>query len=359
MPNEKSSRFHFLKKHKKIYFTIIILLIIGILIFKPSPPKPIEVQKVKKSEITESISSTGTITPKTSVDLNFLTSGKLIYLGAKKGDYVKAYQTIAVLDQRSLQKNLETSLRDYSLQRNTFENTQNDNANRTPNQALSDAMKRILQDNQYDLEKAVLSVELQQLTKENYILSSPIAGIITKADVSTTGANISAATTFTVADPGNLVFKIDVDEADIGQIRIGKKVTLILDSYPDETIPLQISNIDFSSHTSSSGGNVYTVEAIMPENIDTKYRIGMTGDADIVVNQKKDVLIISIASLDDNNNAYVKKGDNFIKTKVTTGIKSDTEIEITSGLKEGEEVAIQTDEVITLLNNKKKTFSFF
>lgn len=356
MPNEKQGKFHFPKKHKKIYFTILVLLIIGIIIFRPTQPKPIEVQKVKLGEITESLSATGTIASKTSVNLNFLGAGKLVYLGAKKGDYVKAYQTIAVLDQRTLQKNLENTLRDYSLQRNDFDQTQDNNANRTPNQALNDAMKRVLQDNQYDLEKAVLSVELQQLAKENSVLSSPIAGIVTRADVQSAGLNVTAATTFTVADPNSLVFKIDVDEADIGKTGIGKKTSLVLNSYPDETIPLQITAIDFSSHTSDSGGNVYTVEAAMPENTENKYRIGMIGDAEIIANQKKSSLIISLASLDDSSNVYVKKGDTYIKTKVTTGIKSDTEVEITSGLKEGEEVAIQPDEAIALLNKKKNLF---
>lgn len=359
MPSEKHGRFHFLKKHKKIYFIILVLLIIAVIIFRPTRPKTLEVEKVKRGEITESLSATGTITPKTSVNLNFLTSGKLVYLGAKKGDYVKAYQTIAALDQRTLQKNLESALRDYSLQRNDFDQTQNDNSNRTPNQALNDAMKRILQDNQYDLEKAVLSVELQQLAKENSFLSSPIAGIITKADVQSAGLNVTTATTFTIADPGNLISKIDIYEADIGKISLDKKLNLVLDSYPDETLPLQITAIDFSSHTSDSGGNVYTIEAAMPENTDTKYRIGMAGDAEIIIAQKKDALIISLASLDDNNNVYIKKGNTYVKTNVTTGIKSDTEVEIISGLKEGEEVALQPDEAITLLKNNKKSFFFF
>lgn len=359
MPDGKRSKLNLLKKHKKIYFTILILFIISIIILKPSKPDPVETQIVKKGEITESLSARGTVVSKTSVNLNFLSSGKLVFLGAKKGDHVDALQTIAVLDQRTLQKNLETSLRDYSLKRNTFDQTQNDNANRTPGQALNDAMKRILQDNQYNLEKAILSVELQQLAKENSVLASPIAGIITRADVQTAGLNITAATTFTVTDPDNLVFKIDVDEADIGKIGIGKKITLVLDSYPDESLPLQISTIDFSSHTSDSGGNVYTVETAMPENINTKYRIGMTGDVEIIIDQKKDALFISLSSLDDNNNVYIKTGDTYTKRKVTSGIKSDTEIEITDGLKEGEEVALQPDEIITLLKNKNKRFFFF
>ncbi len=359
MPNEKHGKFHFLKKHKKVYFTVLILLIIAIFIFRPAQPKPIEVQKVKKGEITESLSATGTIASKTSVNLNFLSSGKLVYLGAKKGDSVKAYQTIAVLDQRTLQKNLESALRNYSLQRNDFDQTQNNNSNRTPNQALNDAMKRILQDNQYDLEKAVLSVELEQLAKENSVLTSPIAGIVTRADIQSAGLNITAATTFTVADPDNLIIKIDIDEADIGKIIIGEKINLVLDAYPDQALPLQITAIDFSSHTSDSGGNVYTIEAEMPKNTDAKYRIGMAGDAEIIIAQKKGALIISLASLDDNNNVYIKKDNIYTKTKVTIGIKSDTEAEVINGLKEGEEIALQPDEVITLLKNNKKSFFFF
>lgn len=359
MSNEKYSRLHFFKKHKKFYFAILVIIIILIIVFRPTGPKPVEVEKVKRGDITESITATGTIASKTSVNLNFVASGKLVYLGVKKGDLVEANKTIAILDQRTLQKDLESALRDYSLQRNTFDQTQSNNLNRTPNQALNDSMKRILQDNQYNLEKAVISVELQQLAKENSVLITPIEGIVTRADVTTAGVNVSATTTFTIADPNNLVFKIDIDEADIAKVRVGANITLTLDSYPDQKIPLQITAIDFSSHTSDTGGNVYTVETLMPINTDTKYRIGMTGEAEIIVDQKKDTLIISLASVADNNFVYVRKGDSYIKRKVKTGIQSDTEIEVISGLTDGEEVALQPDEIATLLKNNKKRFFFF
>jgi HlyD family secretion protein len=337
------------KKHKRRLLFIIIPLIVLAVIFWPRPQKPIETQIVKKESIEEVISATGTIFSETSVDLKFLTGGKLVYLGAKKGDMVKAGQVIGILDQRTVQKNLETELRDYSQQRNTFDETLEDNQNRTIEQALNNDMKRILQNNQYDLEKAVISVELQDLAKQQAVLTSPTDGIVTSADVTTAGINVSATTSFTVADPETMIFKIDIDEADIGKIVAGQKVKVTLDAYPEETIIMDIGDIDFASHATSVGGNAYTVQSQLPLNKETKFRVGMSGDAEITVAKSTHAMTVSLASLTDDSSVYVKKGKTFEKRKVKTGIQSDTEIEIRNGLQEGEEVALQPDEAAKLV----------
>lgn len=332
------------KNHKKRFFFILIPIIVLAVIFWPRPPKPLETQIVKKVEIVESISATGSVNSEKSVDLNFLTGGKLVYLGVKKGDHVRAGQTIATLDQRTVQKNLENALRDYSKQRNDFDGTKDDNQNRTPEQALNDDMKRILQNNQYDLEKAVISVELVELAKQQAVLTSPIAGIVTRADVTTAGVNVGTTTTFSVADPENLVFRIAIDEADVGRVQTGQRVNVILDAYPDESLNLIADSIDFSAHTTTVGGNAYTVETRLPLNTNTKFRVGMSGDAEIVLAKKSNVTVVSLASITDDNSVYVQSGNNFEKRKVKTGIQSDTEIEILDGLKTGEIVALQPDE---------------
>ena len=91
------------------------------------------------------------------VELKFQASGKLTWVGAKEGDTVTAYQALAGLDRREVQKNLEKALRDYSSERNDFEQTWRVTYDgKTPNDAFNDTVKRILEKTNGILEKAVL-----------------------------------------------------------------------------------------------------------------------------------------------------------------------------------------------------------
>lgn len=334
---------HFIKNHKII--TAILVSIVGIILFffRPKASPSIPTQTVKHSHFLQSVSVSGTIQAKNFANLTFLTTGKLVYLGVKKGDSVKQYQTIATLDQRSAQKTLQASLFDYAKQRNSFDQTKDDNQNRTPQQALNDAMKRVLQDNQYNLEKAVTSVELQTLANEQSLLTTPIAGIVTRADVENVGINISPATTFSVVDPNSIVFNMDVDEADIGKITIGQKVAVTLDAFPDKILSFIVNRVDFVSHNTSTGGTAYTVEVKMPQNSTYQYKIGMNGNGEIITNEKNNVISLPINAFTDDRYVYVETGVNqFKKRKVSFGLQNDTNVEVTNGLQLGEKVALDT-----------------
>ena len=105
-----------------------------------------------------------------------------------------------------------------------------------------------------------------------------------------------------------------------------------------------MTKIDFAAHETSVGGIAYTVETKLPPNNSLVYRLGMSGDAEILIAKKSDTLVVSLASITDDESVYVKVGDRFEKRKVKTGIQSDTEIEIVDGLQVDEEVALQPDE---------------
>ena len=279
-----------------------------------------------------------------------MTGGTLAWLGVKKGDVVKQYQTFATLDARTTLKSLQGTLLDYSKQRNTFEQTQDSYANRTPEMALNDSMKRVLQNNQYDLNKAVVSVELQDLARQQSILTTPISGIVVRADAKTAGITITPSTTFTVVDPSSLTFKMEIDEADISKLREGQTVDVIFDAYPDKKLNLTIESIDFVTHTTSTGGSAYDVKAkIMTDNSNYQYRIGMNGNAEIILSKKQHILTVPLASLVDENKVYVKTSKGFEKKTLKLGQENDTSVEVLSGLSAGDVVA--TDP--TLIPNKK------
>src|SRR5258708_29217454 len=112
-------------------------------------------------------------------------------------------------------------------------------------------MARVLQTNQFDLDKSIKSVELQDIAKQQAVLTAPMAGILTRADIQTAGVNAAITNQFVIVDPKSLVFAMDVDEADIGKITTGQPVDISLDTYPDTIIHGRVNSIDFVTHTTS------------------------------------------------------------------------------------------------------------
>lgn len=349
---------HLLIAYKKFVIVFLVALI-GLAVYsatRPSPAQQIELQTIKRQDMKQSLSATGSIDSAKSVDLTFVTGGKMVYLGIKKGDQVKQGQTIAALDQRTVQKNLQSSLRAYSIQRNTFEQSKDDNGSKMPKDAVNDKIKRILENNQYNLEQAVISVELQDLAAQQSVLTTPISGIVVRADAKSAGVTVSPTTIFTIADPDGLIFKMDIDEADIGKVKEGQPVTLTLDAFPDQTLQLQVASIDFATHATSTGGNAYTVETHVSPDANHVYRLGMNGDAQITLRKITDVVTVPIASIIDDKYVYIKKGGTFEKRTLKLGITNDTDAEVLSGLDVGDKVAIDPTQAEKV---KPKKFLFF
>lgn len=341
---KKNRIVNYIWSHKWISVGLGVIILLLIIFLKPKAPPPIDTQTIGIGTIKETVSGSGVVDSKTTVNLAFPIGGKLTYLGVKKGDRVTAGQTIATLDLRSVQKNLESELIDYNKQRLTFDATQKANNNHTPQDALSDSMKQALENNQYDLDKTILSVELQNLAKQNSILSTPISGVVTRADVQSAGLTIGVTTTFTVVDPDNFVFDIDVDEADIGKIKLGQRIAISLDAYPDTIIELPVTSVDFASHSTSTGGTAYTVQAALP-NTSGIYKIGMNGDADITIAEKKNVRTIPLSALVDDDHVYIQQGKLYKKILVKLGLKNDTDAEVVSGVEKGDIVATTPSQI--------------
>lgn len=342
MPVEKLLKF--VKKHKKILpIALIPILIFGFLVF-PKDKNDVPTSTVRNSDVIKLLSVTGKVASENSVNLSFQIAGKVVYLPFRKGDTVSANQTIASLDQRSVQKSIQDELLSYSKQRATFDQTLKDYNASKISDAVSDTIRRTLEKNQYDLEKAVLSLELDTLVREQSFLVSPISGILTRSDISSTGVNAKTTDVFTITDPNSLIFQIDVDEADVGNVIEGQNVDVTLDAFPNDRLSLIVEKIDFVSHTTTSGGNAFTVEARLPES--SNYRVGMSGDADIIIDSRRGVLTVSSTSIVDDSFVYVKKGKYFEKRSIGLGLQSDSDVEILSGLSEGEEVATDSNLVL-------------
>jgi|APSaa5957512622_1039677.scaffolds.fasta_scaffold23984_2 RND family efflux transporter MFP subunit len=335
-------------KRKKFLSGFLILLLVFISYsfyqkFRPKSPEELyELQVVRKKDITQTVSASGSIQSETKVDLKFQTAGQLAWVGVKEGDYVNQWQAIASLDQKALKKTFEKYLYDYSKERNDFEEHKQKTYADTD---VTDTIKRILQKNQWDLNKAVLDVELYDITVKYSTLVTPIKGIVTHIDNPVAGVNITAATSiFTVADPESLEFVAMVDEVDIGSLEASQSAQIILDTYPDELIDTHISSIDFSSSTDSSGSTVYLVKFKLKNPDLNHYRLGMNGEVVITTSQKEDVITVPYQSILENGDTQVQviEGGQVVKKTVTTGIIGEDDIEITSGLTHGQTIVVST-----------------
>lgn len=338
---------NYFKARKLLTAAIIIILVItGYFTFQNLRPKSIQekynLETVTTTDITQTVVASGRIRSHAEVDLKFQTSGQLAWVGVKQGDQVQKWQAIASLDQRELQKTLEKELIDFSKQRHDFDE---DKKVTYKNTTLTDTISRILDKNQWDLEKAVLDVELQDIALKYATIISPIDGIVTHIDVPVAGINITPATaTFTIVDPKQLYFEAEIEEIDVGLIKPGQTVELILDAYPDQPLNLTISRLDFASSLSSDGGTVYNIVVELPENPNIDYLLGLNGEVTVTVAKKLNVVAIPFSSIDVDNNVQVVNNDQLITTPVTTGAFSEDLIEITSGL--------QTDQLIVVSQKK-------
>ena len=336
--------FSFIKRHKILsIFILVLAIILGVTIplrvkaaIKKNQPQTVLVQK---ENLRLSISATGTVQSENQVDLKFQTSGLLTWVGVKEGDKVKKWQAIASLDKRELEKNLIKTLRDYNKERWDFDEAQQVTYK---NQIITDTIKRILEKNQFDLDKAVLDVEIKDITLKFATLTSPIDGIVTHVETPIAGVNITpAAAVFTIADPSSMKFTANIDEVDVNQIKVGQKVLITLDAYPNEQFEGAVNKIGFASVTTKGGGTAFPIEIKMSKNDDLRFKVGMNGDIEIISEEKKAVLTVP------NQALYQKDGRDFVKilennkekeVEVKKGLETDTKTEILEGLNEGQKV---------------------
>lgn len=304
---------------------------------------------VTRQRMAVSLTASGSIVADRKADLTFQTGGRLVWVGVAKGDRVKKWQGVASLDQRTLQKTIEKELNDYLKVRWDFQTTRESNNVSTDNldaYTLSPATRRVLEKSQFDLNNAVLDVEVQEVAKEFVIIVAPFEGLVTDVSASLVGTNVTAATVIaTVIDPTSLYFEAHVDELDIGKLTVRQLVTLTLDAYPDDPITTTIESIGFSPVALSGGGTGYQVRIPLPvQTEDMTYKLGMNGDADIIINDLGEVLTLPQEAITRKEGKTVVQELIAGKPKeieIETGEETESLVEIKDGVSEGEVVVVR------------------
>lgn len=321
------------------YVVLIVILVLLVMMWRVISQRTSQIEvvtsKAKKTQLIESVSAGGRIEADKKTNLTFQTGGTLVWIGVSEGDEVNKWQALASLDKTELELQLRKALNSWEKQFSQFDDT-NDSVK---DDVLTDAIRRIKKRAQIDLDQTQLDVEIQNEVNNLSTLVSPISGIVTDLNPLVSGVNITPVTAnITIVDPDSVFFEAEVSELDVIKIKEGQNVSIRLDSYPDELFSGTVYKISFDSITTATGGKAYTVKISLPDNEDLKFRLGMGGDAEFIVNVSMAVISAPLDSLfeqDGKTLVWIVKEGRAKMVEVETGLESADEIEISKGLNEG------------------------
>jgi len=329
------------KSWKRSLLFIVLLALSAGAIWYFTRPESVEfsIIQAERRDIVQSLEFTGQVNAQERVQLRFAAGGKVVYLGAQEGDQVVRGQTLATIDRRTIEKNLEKQLSTYETQRRTFENSED----AWGDSFSSEEERRNAEKDQFALDRSVLDVEIQSLAIESTRLSSPISGLLVDSPVNVTGVNLAATDVFEVVNPDTLYFQLFVDEVDIDRIYVGQKALVRLDSQPDAVLEAVVSQIALKAGQSSSG-TVFPVDLTFISDVSIEQqRLGMNGEAEVVLAERTAVLTVPVEAV------VFREGGSWVEVMVDgerqqrsieIGVESDEYVEILSGLNENDQVVL-------------------
>ncbi len=263
-------------------------------------------EKVDRGDITMTVTATGTLSAVTTVQVGSQVSGVIARLYADFNSRVKKGQLLAELDPTPFQQQVEQRQADVSKAKIDAANSKIslDRQSRLLQAGLASQADYDAAKAQYDgavalVQQSVASLKQAQTNLTYTKIISPIDGIVVdrQYDVGqTVAASFQAPTLFSIAqDLTKMQVQADVDQSDIGSVKVGQVSRFTVDSYPDQEFRGQIAQIRLNA-TVSQNVVTYPVIIVVP-NPDEKLRPKMTANVTIEVAKVEDVLRVANAAL--------------------------------------------------------------
>jgi len=279
--------------------------------------------EAQRGDLVVTVTATGNLEPTNQVEVGTEVSGTVRSVEVDYNDVVKAGQVLARLDTTKLEAQagqsraaVESTRANLLLVQATLREAGNDMERLTRVRQLSGGKMPSLQDfeaaeaalkraqanesvSKANIAEAEAKLKVDQTNLEKAIIVSPVNGIVLTRSVEpgqTVAASLQAPVLFTLAeDLTKMELHVNVDEADVGQVKEGQQATFTVDAYPDRTFPARITQVRYGSQ--SSEGVVTYLTVLDVDNSDLSLRPGMTATADIVVQQITDGLLVPNAAL--------------------------------------------------------------
>ena len=357
----------------KIWIAVVVIVIVAVAAWAMSGGKKEEdinfkEEKVALKTLQNSVTATGTIEAVTSVTVGTQVSGIVNKLYVDYNSQVKKGQVIAELDKTNLLSELNTAKANLASAQSSL-NYQAANMERyrtlyKKGLVSADEYENALLTYRQAKEQVASSKENVQRAQTNLgyaTITSPIDGTVISKSVEegqTVAASFNTPELFTIAkDLTNMQVVANVDEADIGGVKEGDRVTFTIDAYPDDTFEGTVKQVRLEATTTN---NVVTYEVVISApNADLKLKPGLTANVTIYTQERSGVLAVAnkalrftptketvgkdmkIVDCKGKNKVWTLNGNTLTAHPVTIGQSDGINTEITKGLKQGEKIVTE------------------
>jgi len=279
-----------------------------------------KMQAVQRGDLTVTVTATGNLEPTNQVEVGSELSGIIRTVDVDYNDRVKVGQVLAQLDTDQLQaKVLQSKAGLESVRAKVVEAQATVAETRLEFiRARELTRKEVMSQHELDASEAAFkraqaeeanakaavaeaqaTLDANQTALAKAVIHSPIHGIVLKRGVEpgqTVAASFQTPVLFTLAeDLTQMELHVDVDEADVGQVREGQAATFTVDAYPDRLFPARITQVRYGSHEVDG---VITYETVLNvDNSDLALRPGMTATAETTVKHVQDAILVPNAAL--------------------------------------------------------------
>ena len=357
----------------KIWIAVVVIVIVAVAAWAMSGGKKEEdinfkEEKVALKTLQNSVTATGTIEAVTSVTVGTQVSGIVNKLYVDYNSQVKKGQVIAELDKTNLLSELNTAKANLASAQSSL-NYQAANMERyktlyKKGLVSADEYENALLTYRQAKEQVASSKENVQRAQTNLgyaTITSPIDGTVISKSVEegqTVAASFNTPELFTIAkDLTNMQVVANVDEADIGNVKEGNRVTFTVDAYPDDTFEGTVKQVRLEATTTN---NVVTYEVVISApNADSKLKPGLTANVTIYTQERSGVLAVAnkalrftptketvgkdmkIVDCKGKNKVWTLNGNTLTAHPVTIGQSDGINTEITKGLKQGDKIVTE------------------
>ena len=357
----------------KIWIAVVVIVIVAVAAWAMSGGKKEEdinfkEEKVALKTLQNSVTATGTIEAVTSVTVGTQVSGIVNKLYVDYNSQVKKGQVIAELDKTNLLSELNTAKANLASAQSSL-NYQAANMERyktlyKKGLVSADEYENALLTYRQAKEQVASSKENVQRAQTNLgyaTITSPIDGTVISKSVEegqTVAASFNTPELFTIAkDLTNMQVVANVDEADIGNVKEGDRVTFTVDAYPDDTFEGTVKQVRLEATTTN---NVVTYEVVISApNADLKLKPGLTANVTIYTQERSGVLAVAnkalrftptketvgkdmkIVDCKGKNKVWTLNGNTLTAHPVTIGQSDGINTEIIKGLKQGDKIVTE------------------
>ena len=372
------------KKISSVWIIVSVIVAIAILAWLLSGKKKdttinFTTEAVAPTNIENSVTATGTIEAVKTVTVGTQVSGIINKLFVDYNSVVKKGQVIAELDKQNLQSQLNSAKAQLSQAQANLLSAQSDLAYQKANYQRNKTLynKGLISANDYEQSRlswqtanatvaerrdavaaAREEVSRAQTNLSYAVITSPIDGVVISKSVEegqTVAASYSTPELFTIAkDLKDMRVIANVDEADIGGVKVGQRVTFTVDAYPNDTFEGAVTQVRQEATTTN---NVVTYEVVISApNQDLKLKPGLTANVNIYTEEIKNVLSVPSKALrytpeketvgrrkiqdvtNAKNKVWTLEGNTLVAHKVTVGSTDGVHTQILGGIKNGAKV---------------------